>query len=173
LFHRLAAFAIEMPPLRARGDDSLVLARILLAEAASKYRKGLVDLAPDAVMVIRSQPWPGNVRELRFAIERAAILSPPAASLLDGALIQIERRDAPDKAASVPQGKATVAVHEGSVRVELPEEGVSFAELEKAILTAALRRSGGNVVGAARLLELSRDAVRYRMRKLGLGTPSA
>jgi DNA-binding NtrC family response regulator len=172
LFHRLAAFAIEIPPLRERGDDALALAQILLADAAGKYRKALTGLAPEAEAAIRGHTWPGNVRELRFAIERAVILSPRDATLLAGALVQTEHSDGVGgpQSASTPAGGAGVRVDASGVHVDLPEEGVPFAELERAILNAALGRSGGNVVGAARLLDLSRDAVRYRMRKLGLGT---
>jgi transcriptional regulator with GAF, ATPase, and Fis domain len=63
---------------------------------------------------------------------------------------------------------AAIEVSRDEIRVELPDDGVAFARLERAILAAALEKIGGNVVRAAQLLDLKRDAMRYRIRRLGL-----
>jgi len=162
LYHRLAAFTIEMPPLRARDRDSVLLGRSFLSEVARKYKKRLVAFSPEAEASIAADQWPGNVRELRFAIERAVILADPKSTALSAE--HLPSRETTPRAAA----KAGVTLAGSEIGVELPEDGVAFADLERAILAAALERASGNVVAAARLLRLTREAMRYRMKKLGL-----
>ncbi|MCK5412671.1 MAG: sigma-54-dependent Fis family transcriptional regulator, partial [Gemmatimonadetes bacterium] len=75
LYYRLAVIPIELPPLRDRGDDTLLLARRFLAELAEEYGQKVPTLTREAVSAIRGHRWPGNVRELRNSIERALLLS--------------------------------------------------------------------------------------------------
>ena len=75
LYYRLAVIPIELPPLRDRGDDTLLLARRFLTELADEYGQEVPALTREAVSAIRGHRWPGNVRELRNAIERALLLS--------------------------------------------------------------------------------------------------
>jgi len=177
LYHRLAAFTVTVPPLRERGRDAVILASAFLVESAAKYRKRLQRLLPEAEQAILSYSWPGNVRELRFAIDRAAILAPDDAEALDASqLVTSRTHDSPpappSSSASAPISEAAVGasieVAGGSVRVRLPEQGIPFAEIEQAVLAEALRIAEGNVVRAARMLGLNRDALRYRIRKFNL-----
>ncbi|MBI5493537.1 MAG: sigma-54-dependent Fis family transcriptional regulator [Deltaproteobacteria bacterium] len=165
LFHRLAAITLPVPPLRERGD-ALEMARVFLADATVRYRSGPRHFAPDAEAAIRTHTWPGNLRELRFAVERAVLLSPSDAPALAAASLALH--DLPPPPA--PESPAThlVARADGPVEVTLPAGGVAFEQIEKAVLRAALAAAGGNVVRAARLLDLSRDTLRYRIRKFGL-----
>lgn len=174
LYHRLAALTVSIPPLRARSDDLLALARMFLVEAAGRYRKPLQALSSAAEALIRGYPWPGNVRELQFAMERAAILAPQdaqslPADALAGLAAPIPPLMQPDVSADASGSTAVIDASSGAIRVVLPEDGVPFEELEKAILVAALERTGGNVSQAARLLDMNRDQVRYRVRKFKLG----
>ena len=75
LFFRLAVFPVEIPPLRDRGDDVVLLARHFASEIGKELRGREAQLSPDAVAALCRHPWPGNVRELENAIERACILS--------------------------------------------------------------------------------------------------
>lgn len=160
LYHRIAALTLEIPPLRERGDDAILLARHFLHKARAQYRSKRVErLSADAEAHIRAAEWTGNIRELRFAVERAVILAPK-----DEIELAASRFGA---AHTKTTGPAIVA--NGTIRVELPDEGVPFVDLERAIVTAALERTDGNVVRAAELLDLKRDAMRYRIDKLGLG----
>lgn len=165
LYHRLAAFSITVPPLRARAGDVLPLARAFLAKASARYRKPLVGFTTEAEARIVEGRWPGNVRQLRFAVEQAVILSPPDATTIAANAIDTGHA-VPEDAAN--RGAAAVRVKDGGIDVFLPPEGVAFAELEKAILGAALAQCSGNVVRAAQLLHLNRDAMRYRVRKFAL-----
>lgn len=169
LYHRLAAFTIHVPPLRSRDGDAVLLARAFLAEFSARYHKSLRELSRRTETRIAAYSWPGNVRELRFALERAVFLASPDAAVLDMGEPAALLSPQPPRGGEAEQA-AVIAAAAGGIRVMLPEGGVPFAELEKAILAAALEQASGNVVQAARLLDVSRDTVRYRMRKLGLAS---
>lgn len=175
LYHRLAAVTLRVPPLRERGDDVVRLAERFLQDAAAKYRRPLTRLSDEALRWMRAYAWPGNVRELHFAVERAAMLAPPTATSLGVEHLRVH------PLTSTPPGPGTTApttseragasvtfAAGGGVDVELPPEGVAFEEIERAVLAAALQHTHGNVVQAARLLHMKRDALRYRIRRLGL-----
>lgn len=162
LYHRLAGLSVMVPPLRERGDDLLILANSFLAEFKARYGKGLSGLGPEAQARIQAYAWPGNIRELRGAIERAVILSKPETTLLEVAALPEAERTEP------LGGGGAILAADGEVRVELPSKGIAFDDLERAILKAALELADGNVSRAARLLQLNRDQMRYRIRKLDL-----
>jgi DNA-binding NtrC family response regulator len=168
LYHRLAGLRIVVPPLRERGDDVTILAKSFAAEFSNRYANHLRGISPEALARILNYSWPGNIRELRAAIERAAILARP-----DETMLGAEHLPQPD--ASVSPAVSTVATQAASIRVgsdgvhvELPAEGIAFDDIERAVLQAALAQADGNVSGAARLLQLNRDAMRYRIRKLDI-----
>lgn len=165
LYHRLAALPLFIPPLRERGDDVLVLARAFVTELAARYQRPGLVLSAQAERQLRAHGWPGNVRELRFAVERAVLLAPAGVTELTsipglGA--------APVGPEAAPRASAAVEATASGVRVELPADGVSFEALERAILERAMAMAEGNVSRASRLLDLSRDTLRYRLRKHGL-----
>ncbi len=159
LQQRLAVAVIRIPPLRERAGDAVVLARHFLAEAARRYTAGTRSLSPAAEAAILAHGWPGNVRELANTMERAVLFSDaeplgPDDLGLGPAMLGTAGR--------VSTGPA------GEVVVDLPEGGLSLEAVERALLLAALGRSGGNQSAAARLLGVSRDTLRYRMEKFGL-----
>lgn len=175
LFHRLAAFIIEVPPLRERKGDALLLAHTFLQDSVARYHKPLERFSADAATRIDQAQWPGNVRELRFAIERAVILAPTGAieltaeNLFTGtssAMIPEAVPAAPCIASAGPEGG--IRVDGDRIEVILPAQGIAFEDLEKAILRAALERTGGNVMQASEYLQMSRDTLRYRIRKFQL-----
>ena len=151
LFHRLRVLAFEVPPLRDRGDDIVLLARHFCSELGGLYGR-TVTLGESAIPELRRYPWPGNVRELRNVIERAILLS-PGERLESEAFASLFSASAPTGAAGPFQ---------------LPEGGVSLEELERELVRQAVERTQGNRTRAAALLGLSRDALRYRLEKFGL-----
>jgi DNA-binding NtrC family response regulator len=158
LYQRLSVAVIRVPPLRERGDDAVVLARTFIEQASRRYGMAARRLSPAAEEAIRSYAWPGNVRELQNTMERVVLFtdSDPVAEQDVGVA----------KAAT----RATIGVSPaGDVRIDLPETGLSLEAVERALLVAALERAGGNQSRAARLLGVSRDTLRYRMEKHGLG----
>jgi DNA-binding NtrC family response regulator len=151
LLHRLRVLSFELPPLRERPGDVLLLARHFCGELARQYRRQL-ELAPEAEGLLAAYPWPGNVRELRNVMERAVLLS-------------AGDRLGPDAFRGLG---GTAAGGAGAPRpFSLPAEGVDLAQLEQELLAQALERTGGNQSQAARLLGLSRHALRYRLGKPG------
>lgn len=160
LYHRLAAFTIPIPPLRDRGDDAVILARAFVAAASSRYGRACSQLSSAAEARIRSHAWPGNVRELGFAMDQAILRSPRDATVVEGDLIPSAR---PGHAEVVPSGHVVIDARGTDIQIELPESGVDFDTLERAILAKALERAGGNITRAAKLLGKTRDWLRYRL----------
>jgi class 3 adenylate cyclase len=152
LYHRLAVIVLALPPLRERGDDVLLLAQQWLRQYAEGHGLPPKRLSGAAEAWLRDHHWPGNVRELSHLMERVTLLS-------DDAIIgpdTLERLGLP-RTSPPPKLPLTRAER------ELPEEAARIAQ--------SLSLTGGNVVRAARLLGMSRDAVRYRMRKYGIALP--
>jgi transcriptional regulator with PAS, ATPase and Fis domain len=151
LYFRLDVVRIKVPPLRERRDDILPLARAFIEQFNREFKRGVRDIAPDTAQLLLDYDWPGNVRELRNVIERAMILH-DCDLLAPGDLSpEIARAPAPDEAVFA-----------------LPEHGVVLDEVERSLIRQAIARAQGNQVRAARLLGLSRHALRYRLEKHGL-----
>lgn len=162
LLHRLSAVPLEIPPLRVRGDDAVLLAQAFLEECAQKYRKRLVVLAPGVMDRIARHPWPGNVRELRFAIERAVLQADPEDEELCVDVVQ----GPPSGDVVFPATPPTLVADR--LILQLPAAGVPFDDIEREALSQALAACEGNVTRAAAYLSLSADQARYRIRRLGL-----
>jgi DNA-binding NtrC family response regulator len=162
LFYRLSVIQIDLPPLRERGQDVLLLAEHFIWTLGRGLRRASVEgIAPEVAAAFVRYSWPGNVRELRNVIERALILE-------DGnhiTLKYVARCLAPDAA-----NRVTCAMREDVVganrAVHLPPDGIALEEVELALVKQAIERSGGNQTRAAKMLRLSRDQLRYRLNKL-------
>ncbi len=159
LYYRLSVIQIDIPPLRERGDDVLLLSQHYIETISSRLRlrKKITGLAPEVVALFRRYHWPGNVRELRNVIERALILEDAdqiTTEYLPGGLM--------DQTVS-----STWSGNTGSrVQFALPADGLSLEEAEMSFVQQAIERSGGNQTRAAKLLGISRDQLRYRLQKL-------
>jgi two-component system response regulator AtoC len=159
LFYRLSVIQIDIPPLRERGDDVRLLAEHYLTSFRERLRKNIDSISEAALEAFRNYAWPGNVRELRNVIERAMILEDGdeiSAKYLPRALSD----DARALAGSVGDGV------QPSNHFRLPAKGVSLDEVEMALVRQAIERSEGNQTKAAELLGISRDQLRYRLKKL-------
>ena len=157
LYHRLAVITLELPPLRARGDDVLLLAEHFLAEACVDYGLPPRPLTADARGALMNHRWPGNVRELANLMERVALLT-----------------DVPAITADV-LGLARPPVLGGPVDGWAERRAIAKAEaeLERAHLVEALRTERWNLSRAADRLGLPRNTLRYRMEKHGLLAPKS
>lgn len=156
LYFRLSVIQLEIPPLRDRGDDVIRLALHYLAKANEK-RPGsrLKDLAPEVVKIFRNYAWTGNVRELRNVIERASILE-------DGEYVTTKHLPA-----DMLGLKGEISGSAGLATVVLPSDGIPLEEVEFELARQAFERTNGNLTKAARLLDISRDQLRYKLRKAG------
>jgi DNA-binding NtrC family response regulator len=154
LFFRLSVIQVDIPPLRDRGNDILLLAQHYIDKANLK-RSGrqLKGLSPEVASIFKSYRWMGNVRELRNVIERASILE-------DGEYVT---------ATHLPADM--IGGHEsrpsGGSGVVLPVDGIPLETVEVDLARQALARTGGNLTRAAKLLDISRDQLRYKLRKAG------
>jgi two-component system response regulator AtoC len=158
LLFRLRVIEMHLKPLRERRDDIPELARHFFKECSLKFHKPLTGVSKAAMDTLCRYDWPGNVRELRNAIERAVIL---------------EERDelTPDY---LPQRllAAPVAADAGTGAPAgdyvLPPQGVSLERVEESLVRQAMAAAGGNQTRAAQLLDISRDALRYKLKKFGI-----
>lgn len=148
LFYRLNVIEIEVPPLRARGNDVLVLAQTFLKRFASKMGKAVIGIAEPAAAKLLSYDWPGNVRELRNVLERAVAMSQYDKIIVD---------DLPSRVSKFTREEVVF----GS---EDPANLVSLAELENRYIKHVLQMVGNNRSRAARLLGLDRKTL-YRKLK--------
>ncbi len=156
LFYRLSVIQIDIPPLRERGDDIRVLAEHYMSNFRRRLRKNVDAIDPEALATFRRYQWPGNVRELRNVIERAMILE-------DGD--EITPKYLPRGLAVESRAASTVPPLTPD-HICLPADGVSLEAVEMSLVRQALERSGGNQTKAAEFLHISRDQLRYRMKKL-------
>jgi DNA-binding NtrC family response regulator len=130
-----------VPPLRERGEDTVLLAETFLAAAAARHDRAGVRLAPAALDLIRAHAWPGNVRQLKNEIERALLLS-------DGALVDLD-----DLRLRSPTGTSDLTAMESS---------------ERGTVERALREHAGNIKAAAKALGVSRGTLYRKIDKYGL-----
>jgi two-component system response regulator AtoC len=159
LFYRLSVIQIDIPPLRERGEDVQLLAEHYLASFKERLRKNIDSISEEALETFRNYEWPGNVRELRNVIERAMILE-------DGDEISskyLPRNLTED--AQLPAGSLADGAQQPT-NFRLPAKGVSLEDVEMSLVRQAIERSDGNQTKAAELLAISRDQLRYRLKKL-------
>ncbi len=152
LYFRINILSLYMPPLRGLGDDVLEIAHNFVVHYAHEFGKRLQSLSPSAKQKLLAYDWPGNIRELRNAIERASIFS-------EGPLITAE--DLFVKAPSI-SGVEPESTH---FDFNLPDEGFNIYDFEKELIQKALKKAKSNQTQAAKLLGLSLDTLRYRMKK--------
>lgn len=157
LYYRLSVIQIDIPALRERGDDVISLAEHYIESFGKRLRKTVRGIEGDVAEAFRRYHWPGNVRELRNVIERALILE-------DDDVITTKY---------VPRGlvagpNQSISEGDGSAHhlFRLPPAGASLEEVEMSLVRQAIDRSSGNQTRAAELLGISRDQLRYRLKKL-------
>ncbi len=146
LYYRLAAVSMELPPLRERGDDALLMATVFLNQAKGESGKRLLGFTPEAVSAIKEYRWPGNVRELLNKVRLAAVLAA-------GPYVT-------PKDLNLPQPGAEL-----SVPVSLKEARRQFGA---EVLVRALARHNGDLKEVAKELNVSRSMVYYLLNKYGL-----
>jgi DNA-binding NtrC family response regulator len=150
LFYRLNVVRIHIPPLRDRRDDIPLLVNYFLKKISREQQQHPKSIATSVIKTLEKYHWPGNVRELENAIERSLVLA--SGNVLEAPDIRIDM---------APKSRI------GSTDGFLPE-GMTLDSYEQSIIREALNRANGNKSQAARLLGLSRNALRYRLSKLGV-----
>jgi PAS domain S-box-containing protein len=154
LYFRLNVIQILIPPLRDRVDDIVPLTKFFIEHYNRKFKRNIEGVTEASAKLLLSHDWPGNVRELRNAIERAMILE--ESSLITPPSLPI--------AISRPDGGAPAV----PASVDIPADGLSLEDNERSLLARALEKTNGNQTQAARLLRITRDTLRYKMKKFNL-----
>jgi two-component system, NtrC family, response regulator AtoC len=165
LYYRLKVVPVFIPPLRERKEDIYLLLKHFLNHFNKQFNKGFQEIDEGAYEAILNYPWPGNIRELKNMVERIVLLE-------DDTTLRAEHIPL-----SIRQGMAPAKELSGLRRIEValsrpfPEEGIAFEAmlggLERELIDKAMREAAGNQSRAARLLQLNRDKVRYRLKEFG------
>jgi two-component system response regulator AtoC len=166
LYFRLAVIMLHLPPLRDRGEDALVLAEEFLARFNAKYGKQVRRIEPRAQALLLEYPWPGNVRELSHVIERAVLWS--RGDTLDTQHLALSRSANGDEISTAERPAPAQTASPSVTGAGLPPAGTDLERWEKAMIEQALRESDGNQTKAAARLGITRDTLRYRLKKHGL-----
>jgi two-component system response regulator AtoC len=153
LYHRLSVFRLELPSLRGRREDLRQLVPRFVAEFNAKAGKRVQTIPDRAWQLLEAHDWPGNVRELRNVVERCVLFA-------EDAVFPVRWLQLQAGSSATPGGEGLWLPLDGSL---------SLDDMEKSIVETALERAEGNVTGAARLLRSTRETLRYRVEKFGLG----
>ena len=154
LYYRLNVVPLNIPPLRARKQDIPFLANHFLHKLAPDSGSQVESITDQAMEKLIAYHWPGNVRELENVIERALVMC--TGTELDAADIKLENAPGPGSASR------------GQNDSHFVPDGMSLDQYEQEIIREALRRADGNKSQAARLLGLTRNALRYRLTQMGM-----
>lgn len=151
LFYRLNVVPLEIPPLRERKEDIVLLSRHFLETSGTTHGLETASFSKAALAAMQHYEWPGNVRELRNVCERLSILLPGRV---------IEPENLPREITASKAGKPNP--------ITLPASGLSLEQVEIDLIQQALAQTRGNRSRSARLLGISRDTLLYRMNKYGI-----
>jgi two-component system response regulator AtoC len=155
LFFRLNVVRIAVPPLRDHVEDVPTLAAHFIARFNGELKRQVKGVSPAAMELMKTYSWPGNVRELRNVIERAFILHAGIEEIRPEHLSPELRR-------------ATPARRQEKLVPAMSQEGLVLDDVERKLIAEAMERASGNQSKAARLLGVSRDTLRYRLKKHGM-----
>jgi len=156
LFFRVNVLSVELPPLRSRGGDTLVLASHFLDRIAARARKRIIGFSPEAAQKLIAYAWPGNVRELENCIERAVALA---------SFDQITVSDLPEKVRSFQSSQIVLSSDD-------PSTFVTLEELERRYVARVLEGVSGNKAAAARVLGIERKTLYRMLERWGDHTPA-
>ncbi len=154
LYYRLNVLRIEAPPLRKRGKDILELAEFFLLQYAEKFNKKIDGFSDEAKSLLLSYSWPGNIRELKNVIERISILQNERIISKEHILEEIGD---------------TVENNENKIKLSFESDNLNFKDMMEAVeiqlITEAFEKSNRNVSRTARLLQIPRETLRYKLEK--------
>jgi len=156
LYFRLNVIHITIPPLRSRPDDIMPLTEFFVDHYNRKFKRQITALSEEAKQMLLAHDWAGNVRELRNAIERAMILE-ESSMIRPGSLPM-----------GVGRGGTIPVLPQAVSTPSFPDAGMSLEENEKQLILRALEQTSGNQTQAAKLLKITRDTLRYKMKKFKL-----
>ena len=162
LFFRLNVVSIQMPPLRDRKEDIVLLVEAFLKEFGEENNKSDMDMTQDAMQLLLDYDWPGNVRELRTAVEHGVVMS--NSPKIGVRHLPMFLRD--DSHSGFRPGTSTSAV--SNVPAVVNEHDLNLATMEQKMIRLALERTGDNRTEAAQLLGISRRTMQRKLKEMSL-----
>ena len=181
LFYRLGVFSIRLPALRERGDDLTTLVHYYMCRFGRELGRDVREIAPEALRILQGYSWPGNVRELQSVLKQA-LLHASGHTLLPTFLPELRARPLADSSAELPRVDKLGAVAEGGahpldlvacVETQLSSSSrdlyaVVHERVDRVLFEQVLAHTAGNQREAAKLLGISRQTVRLKLRALGM-----
>jgi DNA-binding NtrC family response regulator len=156
LYYRLQVIPILLPPLRKRTEDIPLIANHFIAQFNKEFKKQIKKISPDVTKLFQSYSWPGNVRELRNVIERAILLEAEDELLPEHLPPEVQLGEPPSNGTNA--GDALDGLYP-----------ISMKEIEKLLINKALLETGGNKSKAARILGISRQTLREKIKQYDIG----
>jgi len=149
LYYRLNVATVELPPLRERKEDVLILAEHFLKSYNAEFKKNILGISDTLKDRLIKHSWPGNVRELKNTLERAVLFE--QGKMLHGETITLAER--------------SIKKEDEPGKISIGDQGVSLYDLERSLIIQALHKANYNQTKAARLLGLTRETLKYRLKK--------
>ena len=159
LYYRLNVAMIELPPLRERDEDIILLAEHFLGVFNTEFKRNIKGIFPEVIKLFMKYSWPGNVREMKNVMERAVLfekgeyISGDSINIVDSSTLQSQTQD---------------SVSTDFIISDILEKGISLEDVEKSLILKALETTNKNQTKAALLLGISRETIKYRMKKFNL-----
>ena len=159
LYYRLNVAMIELPPLRERDEDIILLAEHFLGVFNTEFKRNIKGIIPEVIKLFMKYSWPGNVREMKNVMERAVLfekgeyISGDSVNIVDSSTLQSQTQD---------------SVSTDFIISDILEKGISLEDVEKSLILKALETTNKNQTKAALLLGISRETIKYRMKKFNL-----
>jgi DNA-binding NtrC family response regulator len=171
LYYRLGIFTIDLPPLRDRGDDLQMLARQFVHRFAKELGRSVVDIAPEAMDQLKAYGWPGNIRELQSVIKQALLRS--SGDVLLAAFLPPLTQTAASPPPAGPPREDALSGLETFIRTQFSRDATDcYAQIhrhvDRVLLSVVLDFTGGHYAQAARILGISRQTLRVKLRALGV-----
>lgn len=167
LYYRLNVATIDLPSLRNRTDDIIPIATSFIKEFNTKFSKSISGFTPEAVQILQSYYWKGNIRELRNVIERVMLLESQTVISKDS-LAFLKPNSTSTSLQTQLQKQKPVELDPGEHLLHVSKEGALWNNVVKDLILQTLKITEGNQIQAAKVLNISRAKLRYRIEQLNI-----
>ena len=167
LYYRLNVLRLEVPGLKERGEDVILLANYFLDKYKKKFNKKIKGFSKSALEAMKNYNWPGNIRELKNIIERISILQRTEIIELSNLPTEIQHDENSSSSISYPNSSILKELQNNSSIDSIKFEEI-INNMEKELIIIALRKSGNNTTKAAKILNIPRETLRYKITKYNL-----
>ncbi len=165
LFYRLDVARLELPPLRERGEDIMLLASAFVKEFNKKFGKNVSGFTPEAVQILKTYQWKGNIRELRNVIERVVLLE--AEDIITKESLSF-LKVGDQQLQAISSEFIQPELKPGEHKLIISKTGATMNNVVRDLIIQTLRLVNGNQIKAAKVLGISRAKLRYRIEQLGI-----